>query len=110
MSNIAANTGSITLINTFYVTPEKADQLLQLLITATDEVMRQQPGFLSANLHMSLDKKRVVNYARWRSKEHFEAMQANPEAKPHMQQAAALAEDFDPQLYTVAHVEDHGQS
>ena len=69
---------------------------MQLLIEATDTAMRHQPGFISANLHLSLDKKRIVNYAQWRSKEDFEAMQSNPAAKPHMQKAASIAERFEP--------------
>jgi hypothetical protein len=35
------------------------------------------------------------NYAQWRSKAEFEAMQRNPEAADHMKTIAALAE-FDP--------------
>ena len=106
MTTIREDDFSVALINTFYVKPEKADELVQLLTKATDEVMRHQPGFISANLHISLDKTRVVNYAQWRSKEDFERMLQNPDAKPHMKQAAELAESFDPVLYTVARVDD----
>lgn len=96
IATIRANDSSIALINTFFVAPERADELMQLLIEATDTAMRHQPGFISANLHLSLDKKRIVNYAQWRSKEDFEAMQSNPAAKPHMQKAASIAERFEP--------------
>ena len=106
MTTIREDDFSVALINTFYVKPEKADELVQLLTKATDEVMRHQPGFISANLHISFDKTRVVNYAQWRSKEDFERMLQNPDAKPHMKQAAELAESFDPVLYTVARVDD----
>jgi quinol monooxygenase YgiN len=106
MTTLRENDFSVALINTFFVKPGKAEELLQVLITATDEVMRHQPGFISANLHISLDKTRVVNYAQWRSKEDFERMQSNPDARPHMKQAAALAERFDPVLYMVAHVDN----
>jgi hypothetical protein len=44
--------------------------------------------------------------AQWRSKEDFEAMQANPQVQPHMARAAALAERFDPMLYNVVHVDN----
>jgi heme-degrading monooxygenase HmoA len=71
-------------------------------------VMRKQPGFISANLHKSLDGKRIVNDAQWRSREDFEAMQKNSEAEPHMEKAAEIAERFEPVLYTVAHVDDGG--
>jgi hypothetical protein len=71
--------------------------------------MRRQPGFISANLHVSLDRKRIVNYAQWRSKSDFEAMQSKPEVAPHMTRAAELAERFDPVLYTVSYVDDNPQ-
>jgi quinol monooxygenase YgiN len=106
MTTIREDDFSVALINTFYVKPEKADELVKLLTKATDEVMRHQPGFISANLHISLDKTRVVNYAQWRSKEDFERMQQNPDAKPHMKQAAELAERFEPILYSVVHVDN----
>lgn len=106
MATIQSTNSSIVLINTFYVAPERADELMHLLIEATDKVMRHQPGFISANLHLSLDKKRIVNYAQWQSKEAFEAMQSDPAARPHMQKAATIADRFDPVLYTVAHVDD----
>src|SRR5580658_3375507 len=104
MTAIRSNNSSIVLINTFYVSPDRSDELLQLLIEATNEVMRHQAGFISANLHVSLDKKRIVNYAQWRSKEDFEAMRSNPDAKHHMEGAARIAERFDPMLYVVGRV------
>jgi hypothetical protein len=42
-----------------------------------------------------------VNYAQWRSKGDFEAMKSNPEARPHMEAAAALA-TFEPIVCVVA--------
>ncbi len=49
----------------------------------------------------------MANYARWRSREDFEAMLRDPAAQVHMRAAAAIA-SFDPVLYEVAdtfHVE-----
>ena len=63
--------------------------------------MRKQPGFISANIHRSLDGTKVANYAQWRSKADLEAMQKNPEAGVHMKEAAALADSFEPILYEV---------
>jgi hypothetical protein len=45
----------VTLINVFTVEPERQQELVDLLDRATDEVMRHLPGFVSANLHASLD-------------------------------------------------------
>jgi len=48
----------------------------------------------------SHDGKKVINYAQWRSQQDFEAMTRNPETKPHMEAAAALA-TFEPVLCEV---------
>jgi len=68
--------------------------------------MNGMPGFVSANLHESLDGTKVVNYAQWRSKEDFEAMFQNPEAAAHMGEAAKIAEKFEPHLYEVSFVDE----
>lgn len=70
---------------------------------ATEKAMKRQPGFVSADIHKSLDGTRVVNHAQWRSEEHFKRMMDNPEAGEHMKNAAALAK-HEPHLYTVSAV------
>jgi quinol monooxygenase YgiN len=104
-STIRAGAEFFTLINVFSVAPDRQQELASLLIEATQQIMRDQPGFISANIHTSLDGRHVVNYAQWRSRDAFEAMLRNPDARPHMARAAALA-SFDPILCEVAHV-DH---
>ena len=91
--------GYLTLINTFTVDPAKAEELLEVLSEATERGMRQRPGFISANLHVSLDKKRVANYVQWRSKADVDAMMNDPDARKHMRKAAELAGSFDPIYY-----------
>src|SRR5262245_1826712 len=81
----------ITLINVFSADSDRQDQLIQLLNEATEKVMKRQSGFVSANIHKSLDGTRVVNYAQWRSKGHFEAMLKNPDAGHHMKAAGTMA-------------------
>jgi quinol monooxygenase YgiN len=96
----------ITLINTFTVRPENQAELIGVLEEATEQVMRFRPGFVSANIHKSLDGRRVVNYAQWRSQADFEAMQADPACREHMARAAGLAERVEPALYQVASVHE----
>ena len=100
MTTLDPDDNYVTLINTFQVEPEHADELAELLHHAS-EVMSALPGFVSANLHVSEDKTRVVNYAQWRSKADLEAMYRNPDAQPHMKSAANLADSYDPVLYTL---------
>jgi quinol monooxygenase YgiN len=100
VTTIAKQNNVVTLINVFSVAPENQQPLLDLLVHATREVMAKQPGFVSANFHKSVDGTRVVNYAQWASKEAFEAMMRNPEARPHMEAAARLA-TYEAHLYEV---------
>ena len=101
MPNISKLNPVVTLINTFTVKPENQEPLLRVLDEATEQVMRHIPGFVSANLHKSLDGTRVVNYAQWKDEAAFRAMLQDERAKAHMGAAAKLAERFDPVLYTV---------
>lgn len=100
MANLDPSDNYAVLINTFVIRPEKADELLKVLTEATD-AMNRLPGFISANLHLSYDRTRVVNYAQWRSEADFRSMLQNPEAQPHMKAAAELAESFEPILYSL---------
>ena len=106
MTTIEPHSPYATLINVFIVEPDRATELAALLSTSTDEVMRHMPGFRSANIHLSADRTRVVNYAQWDSAEAFHAMQTNPAAGEHMTRAAQLATSFDPNLYTVESVHE----
>ena len=106
MPEISQRGDVVTLINVFTVAPENQQRLLDLLIEATESVMNKQPGFVSANLHKSLDGTKVVNYAQWRRREAFEAMLENPEAIVHMKEAEKIAEKFEPHLYEVSFVDE----
>lgn len=101
MTTIDRTANLVTLINIFTVEPGKQRELVEMLSEATQKTMRHIPGFISANLHRSLDGTKVANYAQWRSVADFEAMLKNPAAKPHMDQIAAIAK-FEPALYEVA--------
>jgi quinol monooxygenase YgiN len=98
-----------TLINVFRVDPARQEELVAALDRATAEVMVAIPGFRSANLHASLDGTRVVNYAQWASKEHFEAMLRDPRTQAHLKEIGAIAEKVEPYLYTVRATHHHSQ-
>ncbi|MGX2992986.1 antibiotic biosynthesis monooxygenase family protein [Streptomyces sp. JNUCC 64] len=91
-----------TLINVFTVTPERQNELIDLLARATEETMKHLPGFVCANFHASRDGLRVINYAQWESEEHYWAMRADPRARVHMDLAATIATDVQPRLFRVA--------
>ena len=106
MATIAKDNDGVTLINVLTVEPEHQQRLVDALVEATEAVMRKQPGFVSANIHSSLDGTRVTNYAQWRNREAFEAMLRNPEAAEHMGEAATIAERFELHLYEVSSVDE----
>ena len=73
------NVSPVVLINSFNVKPEDVDQLLKAW--ADDAAwMKQQPGYISAQLHRGIGGSGVfVNYAVWESVEDFKRAFSNPE-------------------------------
>jgi len=106
MTTITTNKNMVTLINVFTVEPENQQRLVDLLTEATKLAMKKQPGYISANIHKSLDGTRVTNYAQWRSKDDFEVMLENPEAAKHMKEASQLAIKIEPHLYEVSFIDE----
>lgn len=100
MTTIDSRKNICTLINVFTVKPEKHRELFNLLKEATEKVMCKLPGYISANLHISEDKKSITNYAQWASLDDFQGMLRNEEAKEHMKKAGAIAGEFKPVTYT----------
>lgn len=109
MTTIAADTTLVTLINVFTVAPEQQQRLVDLLVRATQTVMNKQPGYVSANIHKSLDGTRVTNYAQWRSREDFEAMRSNAEVVVHMQEVLTFAK-ADYHLYEVSFTDETSEA
>lgn len=68
---ISNETGSVILINKFNIEPYNVELFLK---EWTEEATRfkQQPGFISTQLHKGIGKSCVfVNYAVWESLEHY---------------------------------------
>ena len=99
MTIISKENNYLTLINTFTVMPASQQQLVDLLIKAT-EIVKESPGFISSSLHASLDGTKVTMYAQWTSIEDYNKMRVNPAASPFLQQAMEIA-SFEPGMYRV---------
>jgi quinol monooxygenase YgiN len=95
----------VTLINVFTVKPEHQQELADILIQATEIVMKKQPGYISSNFHKSLDGTKVTNYAQWRSKKDFDAMRQDPQVQTHMKKAQEIAVNREPFLYEVIYTD-----
>jgi len=91
----------LTLINVYEVEPDKQTELVKALLEATDRTIRHQPGFISVCIHSSLDGKKVVNYAQWASKEHFDGFMKQPETQEQLKRFAGIAKSVAPSLYKV---------
>ncbi|WP_433972223.1 antibiotic biosynthesis monooxygenase family protein [Tunturiibacter lichenicola] len=92
----------VTLINVFTVDPLNQERLIELLTRATETSVRHAPGFISANLHRSIDGTKVTMVAQWRSAEDYQAMRSDPAPFPFLQEALTIAK-FEPGMYHVAH-------
>lgn len=100
MTTIDNNNKVCTLINIFTVDPEMHLELFELLKEATEKVMSKLPGYISANVHISDDKRTICNYAQWASLSDFQRMLKNEEGQVHMKKAAAIATEFRPVTYS----------
>lgn len=100
-ATIDPGTPCLTLINVYEVEPENQAELMRALSEATEDTIRHQPGFMSVCIHGGLDGRKVVNYAQWTSKEHFESFMKKPETQKQLKRFAGLAKSISPNLYTV---------
>jgi quinol monooxygenase YgiN len=70
-SQLGEDVGAVILLNKFTVKPEDVDEFLKVF-AATTNVMKQQPGFISAQLHRGIaGSSTFINYAVFESAEHF---------------------------------------
>jgi antibiotic biosynthesis monooxygenase (ABM) superfamily enzyme len=64
-STIRAGDQVVALINVFSCTPDNQQRLVEAWQRGTDELMRHLPGFISANIHRSLDGTIVPPIRGW---------------------------------------------
>lgn len=81
MPAIAKNNDVITVIVIFAVEPERQQELIDTIIEFVETAVTYQPGFVSTNIHKSLDGTRVMNYAQWQSIEGYNAFLNNSEVQ-----------------------------
>lgn len=81
----------------------KAGQQAAVIDTAKQlfAIAKQQPGFISANLHRSLDDLKVANYAQWETVAALEQFRALAEVQPLAAQLQDLVEEIDSHQYEI---------
>jgi len=97
-------TGIQTVITTFETTPGQCADLIEALQQAYAEVIRHQPGFIAAALHMNDAQTRVANYSQWVRREDFMAMLRTQAMRERNRRIAALCTRFEPVMYEVSEV------
>jgi heme-degrading monooxygenase HmoA len=100
-ATVAAGPDVLTLINTFTCPEVRQNDLVEALDRATRETFVHLDGFISANLHASLDRTRVVIYVQWRTVADFDNAELHPEVRKHLAEIMAIAESADPRLFRV---------
>ncbi|MGW4826627.1 antibiotic biosynthesis monooxygenase family protein [Amycolatopsis japonica] len=108
MGKISVTNEYYTLVNIFTVKPGDQRRMYDEIVDVTD-VIEKFPGFVSANVHISEDGVRLVNYAQWRSKKDFDAMQAHPSVQEHFRRCRAIA-TFDSIFCRVEYTHEGGTS
>jgi len=90
-----------TVITTFEMTPATAHDLMEALQAAYDEVIRHQPGFIAAGLHMNDAMTRICNYSQWARREDYQAMLRTAEMRNRNRVINTLCKGFEPVMYEV---------
>ena len=76
--------GPIVVMNRFNVGPDEVDEFLKVFAKTT-EIFKQQPGFISAQLHRGIaGSSTFVNYVVWESAAHFKQAFNRPEFRSNM--------------------------
>jgi len=84
--------GPVILINKLKADPREVDQLLKAW-AADAAFMKQQPGFISTQLHRGIAGSCVfINYAVWESVEDFKRAFSNPEFQSKLKDYPASTE------------------
>lgn len=100
-TKLIPNNGQLTLINTYTVQPKRAEELIEFLTRATQETLRYIAGFISANLHLSFDRTKIVNYAQWVDAEAIAAARQDPRVAELMRQQLQIADSFNPRPFNL---------
>ena len=91
MATLAVNNEITTVIVIFSVESERQQELIDAIAEFV-ETVKQQPGFVSANIHKSIDGTKVANYAQWQSQADYQNFIDNAE----VQKKAAKLREFTP--------------
>ncbi|RUT02817.1 hypothetical protein DSM106972_057370 [Dulcicalothrix desertica PCC 7102] len=64
-------------LDIFVTQPEQQWMLVDSLITYTQNILKQQPGYIASAIHRSFDGLRVVNYVQWQTQADYDTYISN---------------------------------
>lgn len=91
MVTISPSSGLFTVVGLFAVEPENQARLCDHLARGTEDLIRHLPGFVSASIHSTHDRKHVLTYGQWRTEADFRAMHADPRLRDYFACCRSLA-------------------
>lgn len=101
MPDISADFDGQTVITTFEVTPGSAQDVLEMLVAAWDQVIRRQPGCISGAVHLNDAQTRIATYSQWRDRKDYQAMLRTDEMRRRNRDIHAMCKSFEPVMYEV---------
>lgn len=104
MPTIRRDSDCQTVLTTFEVTPGTCEDVLDKLRDAYAEVIRKQPGFIAAALHVNDAQTRIANYSQWNRREDFQAMLRTREMRERNRAIHAEVKSFEPVMIDVVEV------
>lgn len=92
-TTITPRTSVLTMINILSPKDGNQEALVAQLQRALQSTLVKQPGFISGNIHRSLNSRHVVNYAQWKDQASLEAFvtKLNAGKAPEMARVFAMA-------------------
>jgi hypothetical protein len=67
----------LTELDIFVTQPDQQWLLVDSLVAYTQNILKQQPGYIASAIHRSFDGLRVINYVQWQRQENYEAYISN---------------------------------
>ncbi|HIC66868.1 MAG: antibiotic biosynthesis monooxygenase family protein [Paracoccus sp. (in: a-proteobacteria)] len=101
MPDIRTEFDGQTVITTFEVTPGSAQDVLEMLTAAWDQVIRRQPGFIAGAVHLNDAQTRIATYSQWRDRKDYQAMLRSDEMRRRNREIHAMCKSFEPVMYEV---------
>jgi quinol monooxygenase YgiN len=91
----------VTQITFVECEPDKQAEALSLM-SERARFMEKQPGFLSIDLHRSLDGRRIINVVKWKDRGLLESAHKRPDFRRQWDSFGQMTRESEPDLYEVA--------